>query len=52
MKWLIVRGNPVIGFTYWGPFDDSADAVAWADENITVEYDWWLTELETPKEIK
>lgn len=50
MKITVMCGNPVIGFRLIGPFDDNEDAIAWADENVTTEYDWWLMPLDTPNQ--
>lgn len=40
---VVISGNPVDGFAYYGPFEDSQTAIASA-ETIT-EADWWIAEL-------
>src|SRR5262245_19657920 len=45
-KWIVVTGNPVNGFTFTGPFDDSDAAAEWA-ESLSGE-DWWVAEIEPP----
>ena len=50
MKFLVVYGNPIDGCKYCGPFDDRGEAFSWADDNVTTQYDYWITVLETPKE--
>jgi hypothetical protein len=47
---IVIYGNPVDGFRYCGPFQLREDALAWADHNITTEYDWWVTNLQQPEE--
>lgn len=47
-QYIIVSGNPIIGFKYTGPFADSCTALEWADENIANEYDYWLVTLSDP----
>lgn len=49
---IVIYGNPVDGFTYCGPFQLREDAFAWADSNITTEYDWWITDLKEPEGTK
>lgn len=46
---IVIYGNPVEGFNYCGPFHLRGDALAWADDNVSTEYDWWVTNLQTPQ---
>lgn len=46
---IIVSGQPVDGFRFFGPFDSSDNAVAYATIFLT-HNDWWLANLETPAE--
>lgn len=46
MQYIIVYGNPINGFKYIGVFDSNISAIEYADENITTEYDYWITTLE------
>lgn len=41
---IIVEGNPVDGFVFHGPFEDSDAAVEWATNNPLG--DWWLANLQ------
>jgi hypothetical protein len=47
---IVIYGNPVDGFSYCGPFQLRGDALAWADDNVSTEYDWWVTNLQQPEE--
>lgn len=44
--YIVVAGNPINGFSYFGPFADSDAALAWARASIEVE--WWAVKLEGP----
>lgn len=39
--YTVVTGNPVDGFTFYGPFTDPEDANEWADDNLR-NLDWWV----------
>lgn len=39
MQSIIVTGNPIEGFQYWGPFDEFTDAISYQFEG---EGDWWV----------
>ena len=43
---MVITGNPVQGFDFFGPFDDPQQAVDWAADLI--EADWWVAELTSP----
>ena len=47
---IVIAGNPLDGYTYYGPFTDETAAVAWAEGR----YDdlWWVTELDVPRPLK
>jgi hypothetical protein len=47
---IVIYGNPVDGFSYCGPFQLREDAFAWADANVTNEYDFWISSLQQPEE--
>jgi hypothetical protein len=47
MKYIVVSGNPIDGLTFNGPFNDRGEAMVWADENVSTEYDWWIAVLNT-----
>lgn len=44
---IVITGNPVDGFGYFGPFDDVEAADAWA-ERQRFEESYWVHTLETP----
>jgi hypothetical protein len=44
--YIIITGNPVMGFTFHGPFDDSNEAMDYADQ---VGDEWWVTQLTAPE---
>lgn len=43
-KYIVVIGNPVDGFVYSGPFDDSAEAVSFG-ECVDKGTEWWVAPL-------
>ena len=49
--YIIVEGNPVEGFTYFGLFKDPADATDYADRHFFGE-SWWVTNIEPVKETE
>lgn len=50
MKFIVLCGNPMVGFRFIGLFDTVDEANAWADDNVAREYDWWVMPVEQPKE--
>ena len=46
VSYIVVSGNPVNGFSYFGPFIDAGAALAWAKDAIAEA--WWVTKLEGP----
>lgn len=48
MKFVIVTGSPIDGFTFIGPFEFHGDASDYADANLAGEADWWIAEVRTP----
>ncbi len=50
MQFIVVYGNPIDGCKYCGPFEHHSEAFLWADDNITNQYDFWITVLEEPEE--
>lgn len=51
MSFIVITGNPVDGFQYYGRFSDEPTAIDWADENLSEE-DWWVAELINPDRLK
>lgn len=45
---IIVTGNPVDGFEFFGPFDDEVAAAEWADKNDDGMPYWWVSYLSNP----
>lgn len=44
---IIVKGNPVDGLYFIGPFDTSEEAIDYAENNDS---DWWIADLNPPEE--
>ena len=44
---IIITGNPVDGFTFIGPFNDSEEADAYAVEKLRGE-EWWIADMSEP----
>lgn len=44
MQYIIVKGNPVDGFKFEGPYPDRGDAMVQANELDRT--DWWIAPLE------
>jgi hypothetical protein len=47
---IVIYGNPVEGFNYFGPFHLREDALAWAEHSVPDMDDWWITNLQSPEE--
>lgn len=46
MKYIIVTGNPVDGFTFMGPFGTRESAIEWTEDNSRdLSADWWIAAL-------
>ena len=45
-QFIMVRGNPVDGFSFVGPFPTRSSVVD--DYGDTVDTEWWVAELEPP----
>lgn len=43
---IVVIGNPVDGYSFYGPFEDSEDACEFAEANLD---EWWLADLMNPE---
>lgn len=46
VSYIVVSGNPINGFFYFGPFIDADAALVWAKKAIGEA--WWVTKLEGP----
>lgn len=48
MKAIVIAGNPVEGFRYYGPFDDTQKATDWAEDHRSKLYgdeEYWISLL-------
>lgn len=45
MKYILIFGNPVDGFSFRGPFDTQEEAIAYGDPIME---EWWTAELVPP----
>ena len=46
-SFIVIVGDPVDGFRYYGPFDDHDSAVKWAEAELDGER-WWVADMEPP----
>lgn len=49
MKHIIVVGNPVDGYEFYGPFDTSDDALRFHDSELDYGDHWEITQLKSPE---
>ena len=47
-QYLVIAGNPVDGFAFYGPFIDFDSAVEWTERHAK-NTDSWVATLETPE---
>lgn len=47
---IVITGNPVDGFSIYGPYATKDEAIAAAD-NANLETEWWIAPLESPDEL-
>ena len=45
-NWIVITGDPGSGFTVYGPFGCTQDALDWAGRLVN---DWWIDELLKPE---
>lgn len=43
-KWIAITGNPVDGFSYYGPFENHEGAITFAEKS-NFDGDWWIALL-------
>jgi hypothetical protein len=48
---IIVRGDPINGLSFIGPFKTGNDALDWAEMNLH-DTDWWTTPLMAQKSLE
>ena len=44
---IVITGNPVDGFIFYGPFKSSEDAIDYGENDVFGE--WWIAEIEEPE---
>jgi hypothetical protein len=49
MKYIILSGNPVEGYEFYGPFDTQESALKYADNNLDYGREWCFANLIAPK---
>lgn len=40
---IVITGNPISGFAFYGPWSERGDAIDWAQAEV--EADWWIASL-------
>lgn len=48
---IIVRGDPINGLSFFGPFKTGDDATDFADQHID-DTDWWIARLEAQSSLE
>ena len=48
---ILIVGNPVDGLRFYGPFNEGADAVEFAQQIDWPDADWWTADIIDPKEV-
>jgi hypothetical protein len=48
-QWIVINGNPINGYTYYGTFDNAQDANYWGHSNFD-ESGFYITEITQPEE--
>jgi hypothetical protein len=51
MAELLITGNPWEGFEFYGPFETSEDAIAYAERKRLDGGDWWVCEINPPEGV-
>jgi hypothetical protein len=46
MKFIIVAGNPIEGFCFYGVYNSSREAIAAGKNYKYLPPDWWVSEVE------
>lgn len=45
--YIVIIGDPMGGFKYFGPFPTAEEAESWMDNSDAK--DWWIAEVEQPE---
>ena len=48
-QYVILDGNPLDGYSLYGPFDNENEAMRFADDNLDYGREWHITKLIEPK---
>lgn len=40
--WILISGNPVTGFTYYGPFESAKQAEEYSENTYFDDECWWV----------
>ena len=49
-QYIIIDGNPVDGYQFYGPFDDGEKASYWANLELDRDPEWFVAKLNSPDE--
>ena len=49
---IIIHGDPIVGFRYYGPFPNEEKAMEFANIQLSEVGDWWPTKLDDPNEFE
>ena len=44
---IVITGNPVDGYRYYGPYESHDAAVQAANGSLRLDIDWWIASLHT-----
>ena len=44
-NFIVIVGNPVDGFSFYGSFDTESEATDWAGDEYGSMNDWWVAEV-------
>jgi hypothetical protein len=50
--WLLISGNPVDGFRYYGPFGSHEAATMTGTDFLEGNGDWWVAELQDTSSLR
>ena len=48
MNYICITGNPIKGFQFHGPFPSDHAAVDWAEKEMGLDIDWYISVLRKP----
>ena len=50
MKYIIVVGNPIDGYNFFGPFETTDDAIRFHDDHLDYGEHWEVAKLKAPND--